>query len=346
VVDRLGDRLRAKVEEGGRLPDHSGVSFPETRLRVPAVTAKDQADLEFGRLLDVDYVAASFVRSAADVEAVAALTAAGTPIIAKIELASAYENLGDILSASQGAMVARGDLGVELPLERIPLVQKEVLERTNAAGLMSITATEMLESMVKSSRPTRAEVTDVANAVLAGTDAVMLSAETAVGEFPEQAVRYMARICREVEAHMERPATGHVHFLASHPTFPSAVANAAVEAADNLGLQAIVVFTESGGTALLLSKYRPHADIVAFTPDERTLRRMALYWGVTPRPFVRLTHTDDMISAAERYLAESGVCQPGEGVVMVAGVPPNERATTNLMKLHTIGDVADPAPPG
>ncbi|HEY5649909.1 MAG TPA: pyruvate kinase, partial [Acidimicrobiia bacterium] len=196
IVDEvMGDRLRVTVEQCGELKDGKGVAFPETNLRVPAITEKDRRDLEFGRELEVDYVAASFVRTGADIREIREL-AGGAPVIAKIELAAAYDNLDDILSESAGAMVARGDLGVQLPLERIPLVQADILERTNAAGLISITATEMLESMTHSPRPTRAEATDVANAVLTGTDAVMLSAETAAGEFPFESVRTMGRICQ------------------------------------------------------------------------------------------------------------------------------------------------------
>ncbi len=290
----------------------------------------------------MDYIAASFVRSAEDVQAVAALAEPGTPIIGKIELAVAYENLDDILRAAQGAMVARGDLGVELPLERIPLVQEHILRCTNEAGLLSITATEMLESMTSSPRPTRAEVTDVAHAVKSGTDAVMLSGETAVGAYPVRAVQMMDRICREVEAEIEEHGYPKVDLLATHRTFASATAKAAVEAAINLDLHTIVAFTETGSTARLLSKYRPAATIVAFTPEPATYRRMALFWGVVPSEFQRRDSTDLMIAAAEKHLEKQGVCQRGEGVVMVAGIPPNERASTNLMKLHVVGERSRP----
>ncbi len=257
VAERLHDRLRCVVVAGGELADHKGVAFPGSELRVPSLTEKDMADIAFGRELGVDYVAMSFVRSADDIRQVAALVEPGTPIIAKVELAAAYENLDDILSAADGVMVARGDLGVELPLEKIPLVQADILERTNATGLLTITATEMLQSMVEAPRPTRAEVTDVATAVTEGTDAVMLSGETAVGKYPVEAVRMMDTICREVETGL-RPQRRTVHpKLSSVPTFASAIANAAVEAAVDLDLSTIVAFTETGSTARLLSKYRP-----------------------------------------------------------------------------------------
>ncbi len=339
ITARAPDHLTGVVTQGGELHDQKGAAFPDSQLRVPAVTDKDRVDLEFGKGLDVDYVAASFVRSAADVKQVAELSA-GPPVIAKVELAAAYENLDDILAAADGVMVARGDLGVELPLERIPFVQQDMLARTNAAGRISITATEMLESMTSSPRPTRAEVTDVANAVANGTDAVMLSAETAVGEHPVRAVEAMASICTEVERQAVRSMSAHqsVDFLTSHRTFASATAKAAVEASWNLGFSTIVGFTESGRTALLLSKYRPAARIVAFSYNTRTLRQMALYWGVTPIEFERRDSTDRMLAAAEKYLEKNNMCERGDGVVMVAGIPPNQQASTNLMKLHVIGE--------
>ncbi|HEY5685308.1 MAG TPA: pyruvate kinase [Acidimicrobiia bacterium] len=337
ITDRREDRLIAKVIQGGVLGDGKGVAFPETDLRVPPITDKDRMDLEFGREIAVDYVAASFVRTASDMRQIREL-AGGVPVIAKIELVAAYDNLDDILSESAGVMVARGDLGVQMPLERIPMVQADILRRTNTAGLISITATEMLESMTKSPRPTRAEVTDVANAVLAGTDAVMLSAETAVGEFAEETVRTMGNICVEAEKWIRVEERHDVAFIGTTESFASAVANAAVEAASNLGIETIVAFTESGNTAKLLSKYRPNGRIIAFTPIEETLARMALYRGVQPMPFGRRDHTDVMIAAAEEILENQHICARGEPVVMVAGIPPNLQASTNLLKVHVIGE--------
>ncbi len=337
ITDRREDRLIAKVIQGGVLGDGKGVAFPETDLRVPPITDKDRMDLEFGREIAVDYVAASFVRTASDMRQIREL-AGGVPVIAKIELVAAYDNLDDILSESAGVMVARGDLGVQMPLERIPMVQADILRRTNTAGLISITATEMLESMTKSPRPTRAEVTDVANAVLAGTDAVMLSAETAVGEFAEETVRTMGNICVEAEKWIRVEQRHDVAFIGTTESFASAVANAAVEAASNLGIETIVAFTESGNTAKLLSKYRPNGRIIAFTPIEETLARMALYRGVQPMPFGRRDHTDVMIAAAEEILENQHICARGEPVVMVAGIPPNLQASTNLLKVHVIGE--------
>jgi pyruvate kinase len=335
VSGRAASHLDAEVVTGGTLSNGKGVAFPNTKLRLPSITDKDRLDLAFGRQLEVDWVAASFVRSGEDVRQVRDLTG-GAPIIAKVELAVAYENLNDILVDAAGVMVARGDLGVQLPLERIPLVQSDILRRTNAAGVISITATEMLDSMTHSPRPTRAEVTDVANAVLSGTDAVMLSAETATGQYPVEAVATMARICETVES--EGADIGSIGFLGGRQSISSAVAQAAVDAAANLEVDTVVAFTESGSTARLLSKYRPHARIIAFTAVEKTRRRMALYRGVRAFPFERRDYTDHMIAAAEKFLEKESICRRGETVVMVAGIPPNQQASTNLFKVHIIGE--------
>ncbi len=333
-----GDALTARVVDPGTVKDRQGAAFPGAPLRVATVTDKDRSDLAFGRELGVDYVAASFVRTADDITEVAAIAAPGTPIIAKIELAAAYQRLKSILDVAHGAMVARGDLGVEMELEQLPRVQQDILYQTNRAGDVSITATEMLESMTRSWRPTRAEVTDVASAVLAGTDAVMLSGETAVGRHPARVVKMMDRICREVEGGPRHLDTPSIDFLQEEAPVPSATTRAAVEAAADLELDAIIAFTESGSTARLLSKYRPRARVIAFTPEPSTYRRMALYWGVEARLFERFDSTDEMLSFAAAKLVEESICRPGETVAMVAGIPPNQRASTNFMKLHQIAD--------
>ncbi|HLE95214.1 MAG TPA: pyruvate kinase [Acidimicrobiia bacterium] len=338
VIGLSDDGLVAEVQVGGDLSDHKGVAFPDSLLSTKSVTPKDEIDIAFGRELGVDYVAASFVRTGDDVRRVGELSG-DVPVIAKIELAQAYENLDDILEPSFGVMVARGDLGVQLPLERIPLIQADILRRTNAAGRISITATEMLESMTKNPRPTRAEVTDVATAVIAGTDAVMLSGETAVGDYPAQTVAAMAEICRVVEEDTLSNRGEHpVPFVGDGNTVASAVAQAATGVAVNLGATAIVAFTESGNTARLISKYRPEGRIVAFSPNEGTLRRMALFWGVSPHEFERRDHSDDEMAAGSAILVQEGLANVGDTVVMVAGVPPNIQASTNLLKVQVIGD--------
>ena len=328
--------VRCRVSEGGVLRDHKGVAFPGVHVDVPVVTEKDKEDLELGRELGVDFVAASFVNSAASVRQVKRLSA-GVPVISKIESIVGYGNLGEIVEESAGVMVARGDLGVELSFESVPRAQKQIIAHANSKARLSITATEMLESMTASPRPTRAEVTDVSSAVLDGADAVMLSAETAVGKYPVRAVVAMARICTEAEASPTYTRGEEIHFLESAARFASATAQACVDAADNLDLSAIVAFTESGSTARLISKYRPHADIFAYTPIEATYRQMSLYSGVNPLRFTRVGSTDEMIAYAEQSLIELGIVKPGDSVVMAAGIPPNRAAATNLMKLHLIG---------
>lgn len=338
VVERYPDRLVAEVRWGGELTSGKGVAFPETLLQLPPVTEKDRADLELGRELEVDYVAASFVRTGGDVRAIKQL-AGLAPVIAKVELAAAYQNLDEILAEAEGVMVARGDLGVQLPLARLPIVQADILRRTNRAGLISITATEMLESMTRSPRPTRAEVTDVATAVAAGSDAVMLSAETAVGDYPIRTTEVMAEICVEMERELLK-AQGDpaVPYITAGGGTASAVARSAVDAAHNLGVDTLVAFTESGSTARILSKYRPRARIIAFTPVVRALRQAALYRGVTPLEFGRRDHTDLMFATAEKILEKEGICERDDLVVMVAGTPPNLEASTNLFKVQSIGE--------
>lgn len=329
------DGATARVVTGGLLRDRKGAAFPGAELDLPAITDKDVADLEFGREQKVDVVAASFVTSGADIGKVRSIVG-DVPIIAKIERVAAYEHLDDILAVADGAMVARGDLGVELGIAPLPRAQKEIIRRANAASTISITATEMLESMTTSLRPTRAEVTDVANAVLDGTDAVMLSAETAAGHYPVEAIRTMAEVCVEAEASPGYPEQTVV-FADLERSFAAAIASAAVDAATNLGLHTIVAFTESGSTARLVAKYRPAARIVAFTPRPETYQRLAMVWGVTPMRFPTLESTDEMIEGAGTRLLDRGVVEKGEWVVMAAGIPPNQQASTNLLKLHVIG---------
>ncbi len=337
VTDRS---LRARVVEGGEVADNKGVAFPDSALSVENITRKDEEDLALGKELGVDFVAASFVRTGKDVENVRSL-AGDVPVIAKIELPQALDNLDSIMASSFGVMVARGDLGVQLPLERIPLIQADILERANTAGVISVTATEMLESMTHNPRPTRAEVTDVATAVMAGTDAVMLSGETAVGDYPIETVRAMGRICLEVEGGTLGARGAHpVAFLGDENKVASAVAQGATEIAANIGARTIVAFTETGNTARLISKYRPAQRIVAFTPNPVTRRRMAMMWGVHPHSFRRRDFTDEEIASAAEILAAEGIADRGEAVVMVAGVPPNIRASTNMVKVHRVGEVS------
>jgi pyruvate kinase len=335
VTRRIAGGVSATIYQGGLLGDRKGAAFPGAHLGLGVVTDKDRSDLAFGKEIGVDLVAASFVVSPDDIAAVRSVAGA-TPVIAKIERAAALDNLAAILAAADGAMVARGDLGVEIGYEPLPRIQKEIIAATNACGGISITATEMLESMTASPRPTRAEVTDVANAVMDGSDAVMLSAETAVGKYPIRAVEAMAAICLEAE---KGPTLAlPPPFVGTPGSFASAIARATAEAADGLGLATVVAFTETGTTARLVSKYRPAAAIFGFTPRPETLRRMAVLWGVTPVPLPRRPSTDEMIGAAEQILLERGLAARGDRVAMAAGVPPNQDAATNLLKLHVVGE--------
>lgn len=336
VVETTGDGAVAEVVTGGMLADHKGVALPGVAIGLPAVTPKDEIDLAFGREMGVDLVATSFVTRGEDIRTVRSL-AGDVPVIAKIERAEAFANLDEILGEADGAMVARGDLGVELGFEPLPRVQKQIIARTHDLGGVSITATEMLESMTTSSRPTRAEVTDVANAVLDGSDAVMLSAETAIGKYPVRTIEVMAAICREAEQTPGYPARVTSGFLADDVPFPTAIAQAAADTANALGLETVVAFTESGNSARLVSRFRPNSRIVAVTPIEETYRQLAVVWGVTPVLAPRYASTDEMIAAAEIVLLDRGLARPGEWVAMVAGIPPNQRASTNLLKLHVVG---------
>jgi pyruvate kinase len=271
--------------------------------------------------------------------------AGDAPVIAKIERAAAYTNLDDILRTADGAMVARGDLGVEIGFEPLPRIQKEIIARTNAVGGVSITATEMLESMTSSPRPTRAEVTDVANAVLDGTDAVMLSAETAIGKYPVRTIEVMSAICREAEASPGYPAAPPFELVGANPV-PAAIAGAVADTAASLHLETVVAFTESGDTARLVARYRPNARIVAFTSIPKVCNRLAIVWGVTPLLFGRFDTTDEMIAEAERILLAKGLAAQGERIAMAAGIPPNQQASTNLLKLHVLGSESSGVPSG
>lgn len=337
VVEVSGGQIRTVVVKGGSLREHSGINLPGVAVRAPFLTEKDLADLEFGITNGVDYIALSFVRSAEDLQRareVLKVQGVSIPLVAKLERPEAIDDLEAILTVSDGVMVARGDLGVELGPEKVPMLQKAILRRANEKGVVAITATQMLESMIGSPRPTRAEASDVANAILDGTDALMLSGETAVGAYPVEAVAMMDRIAREVEAASpqrtiwgEREAISEAH----------AISHAARTLAEDLSVQAIVAFTRTGRTARLLSKDRPRVPILAFTPDEKVARALALWWGVTPLLIAVEEHTDALIARMEQILLERGLAAPGERVIVVGTMPLQAGTHTNFVKLHHIG---------
>ena len=330
------DEVKCRVEVGGELLDQKGINLPESDVSTSALTEKDIEDCLFGKEIGVDYMALSFVRSADDVHALRkVLGSPQIPLIAKIEKPQAVDRISEIAAAADGVMVARGDLGVELPLERVPMVQKAVIERTTNEGKIVIVATEMLESMVESLRPTRAEVSDVANAILDGAGAVMLSEETATGKHPVEAVQTMAAIISEAEHSARFRARPPPPALDRNDNFATAVARACVAAAEQLGISTIVSCTETGRTARLISEHRPAARVIAFTPLQETYRRMALYWGVTPFVIPSYNSADEMLSAVSRVLIGRRLCRKGDAVVISSGVP-NQPASTNLMSVQRL----------
>jgi pyruvate kinase len=332
-----GGRGECTVVRGGLLGERKGVSVPGRALPLPALTDKDVEDLKFAVGLGVDYIALSFVRRPEDLDLCRQRLVelgCGTPIIAKLEKLEAIHNLGGILEVADAVMVARGDLGVELKLGELPAVQKEIIARANRAGVPVITATEMLESMVTSNRPTRAETSDVANAIWDGTDAVMLSQETSVGAHPVEALRAMARICLTTQQH---PSFGRERQIWKEPgQTGSAIAHAAAASAEELGARAIIAFTESGTTALRCSKARPSVPVIAASPHPEVLRKTALYSGVIPLLVSPGRDTDQMISNATEAARESGLVRSGDLVVVVAGVPVGRAGQTNLLKVEVV----------
>jgi pyruvate kinase len=336
VLDRAKNALRAKVLEGGILRDRKGVNLPGLKLSVTSFTEKDKKDLLFGIGMNVDYIAISFVRDAGDIKKIKEWLINKKhqiPLIAKIEKPEALSNIAGILSESDGIMVARGDLGVEIPSEEVPLIQKGLIDKANKRGKIVITATQMLESMTEHLRPTRAETTDVANAVLDGTDALMLSAETAIGNYPVDAVKMMDRIIRYTES-IKIAESSYVRGTTS----ADAVADAACRAADDINTKVLVAFTQSGFTARLLSKFRPKVPIIAFTPDEKVKNRVCLYWGVTPKIMKLPKTTDEMIANVEKSLLNERIVKKGDRIVITSSSPLSTKGKTNFMKLHRIGE--------
>lgn len=332
VMSAQGTEVKALVETGGLLKDKKGLNLPGAMVSVPTLTPKDRADLKFGQAMGVDFVALSFVRKASDIKLARSLMRRPTPIIAKIEKPQAVEALAEISAVSQGVMVARGDLGVEVPLERVPVIQKAAVKLVNQAGGLVIVATEMLESMLTNTRPTRAEVSDVANAILDGADAVMLSGETANGDHPVEAVKTMARIVAEIEKTYVPHPTAFEHT----DDVATGVAAAAVEAADRLNAALIVAYTESGYTARLISALRPRCRLLALTPNDAVVRSMALHWGTMARQVSRQHSTDAMVRQVKKLCHAHHLAPKGSTIVIVAGAPLNVRGNTNLMTIRRL----------
>jgi pyruvate kinase len=338
VTDVVDREVRTIVVAGGVLKNNKGINLPGVEVSAPALSDKDRADIGWGLRHGVDYVALSFVRKPDDVLEAKRLCTAGDvriPVIAKIEKPQAIDRLDEIIAASDGVMVARGDLGVEMGPEKVPLIQKRMIERTNAHGKIVITATQMLESMMVQTRPTRAEASDVANAVLDGTDALMLSGETASGKHPVEAVKTMARIIREIESSAYYRQWIEPPQLEMAVT-SNAIAHAAVIAARAMKAKVIACVTESGGVARLISEYRPEASIAALTTSDVTFRQLALVWGVTPVHVQHAASTDELIDRVEAALSAHQLARSGEHVVITMSVPIGSGQSTNLLKIHAM----------
>ncbi|PRX98552.1 pyruvate kinase [Allonocardiopsis opalescens] len=337
-------RVHTRTLVGGKVSNHKGLNLPGVAVSVPALPEKDLIDLRWALELGADMIALSFVRSptdADDARAVMDEVGVHVPLIAKIEKPQAVERLNEIIDAFEGIMVARGDLGVELPLERVPMVQKRAIERCREKARPVIVATQMLESMISAPRPTRAETSDVANAVLDGADAVMLSGETSVGEYPIEVVQTMARIVMAAEQE-----TLHAEPVLSRvpETTGGAIARAAAEVGAIVGAKALVAFTMTGETARRLARYRSPIPLLAFTSRPLTRSQLSLTWGVETFTVPHVNHTDEMVRQVESALLEIGRCQKGDKVVIVAGSPPGTAGSTNALRVHRIGDAVAHGP--
>ena len=345
VTEVKGNDVVTKVIEPGAVSNNKGINLPGVAVSVPALSEKDKEDLRWGLNAGADFIALSFVRSAEDIVDVHKImdeVGIRVPVIAKIEKPQAVANLQEIVNAFDGIMVARGDLGVELPIEEVPLVQKHCIELAREAAKPVIVATQMLDSMITNSRPTRAEATDCANAVLDGADALMLSGETSVGEFAIEAVQTMARII----SHTEEGGMDMIRPMKSAPkTKGGAITKAATEVGAIVGAKYLVTFTQSGDSARRTARLRSPIPILAFTPEVGTYNRMALDWGVEPELTPMVKHTDEMVMQADTLLIKSKRCVVGELVVIVAGSPPGIPGSTNAMRVHRVGDAVSGAAP-
>ena len=332
--------ITCEVVHGGTLSDNKGVNVPGVQLSMPYLSERDMNDLEFGAKHGFDFIAASFVRSAADVNYLRKFTRSlgwtDVRIISKIENADGVENIDEIIDVSDGIMVARGDMGVEIPFERIPAIQKRIIRKGYLAGKQVITATQMLESMITNPLPTRAEITDVANAIYDGTSAIMLSGETAAGSFPVEAVRTMARIAETTEENIDYKHDLSVPQAARQDGVADAIAHATVTTAHDLNARAILTVSLRGQTARLISKYRPACPIICCTLSERVCRQMNLSWGVTPLIIDKQEHTDALFAAAVEAAKNAGLVTTDDVVVITAGIPLGVSGTTNLMKVEKI----------
>lgn len=343
VEDIRDGEVVTRILNNGKLKDGKGVNVPNVSLDLPGITEKDAEDIKFGIRHGVDFIAASFIRRPSDVldirELLEQYETEDVHIIPKIENREGVENIDGILNVSDGLMVARGDLGVEIPAEEVPLVQKQLIQKCNMHGKPVITATQMLDSMQRNPRPTRAEASDVANAIFDGSDAVMLSGETAAGAYPVDAVETMHKIASKAETALAYDDLLENRSRNSDTTITDAISQSVTHTALKLGVAAIITATESGNTARMVAKYRPKAPIIAVTSTEKVCRKLTLVWGVAPQRGKRASSTDEMLDMAVEKGLHSGIIHHGDLVVISAGVPVGEIGTTNLMKVHVVGDI-------
>ena len=341
VISTTGIEAKCKVAVGGLLTMNRGINVPGVKLSIPSITSKDLVDLAFGLEQSVDFVAISFVRESSDVLRVKQFLqekGADVPLIAKVEKHEAVDDIDNIIAEADGIMVARGDLGVEMPLKQVPTVQKEIIRKCNQVGKPVIVATQMLESMINSIRPTRAEVSDVANAIFDGADAVMLSGETAIGRYPVETVTMMAHIATEVEKTLPYKRILLEKGERVIPQTDDAISYAACHMSQQLGAACIVAYTSSGSTALRVSKYRPEAPILAITPNTNVARRLILSWGVNPHSAPELVSVDDIFHEAAQLSLKTGMARSGELVVITAGIPMGVPGSTNLIKVQRVSE--------
>lgn len=345
VIEMVAEKITAtdvvcKVLYGGVLSNNKGINIPGAKLSMPYISDADMTDLEFASKIGFDFIAASFVRSAADINYLRKFTKslgwANARIIAKIENSEGVENIDEILEAADGIMVARGDMGVEIPFEKIPAIQKELIKKGYRAGKQVITATQMLESMIKNSKPTRAEITDVANAIYDGTSAIMLSGETAAGDFPVEAVKTMALIASTTEKDINYISRFEKSSDISSPSITDAISHATVTTAHDLDAAAIITVTKTGKTARMISKYRPNCPIVGFSTDDTACRQLNMSWGVLPGIVEEQINTDDLTDHAIQKALEYGYIKHGDLVVLTAGVPLGVPGATNLLKVQVV----------
>lgn len=329
------------VRNAGVIKDYKGINIPGVKLHLPPITEKDREDIRFGVKNEIDYIAASFIRKASDVESIRDIllenNAEDIKVIAKIENKEGVDNIHEIIVGADGIMVARGDLGVEIPAEQVPIIQKKIIRQCNFEGCIVVTATQMLDSMVRNPRPTRAEVTDVANAILDGTDAIMLSAETASGKYSVESVETMVRIAEETEKTLDYEEILHERRLMRDYSMTNAIGHATCTSAHGLGATAILTPTTSGHTAFVVAKFRPEAPILAFAGNEKIARRLALCWGAEPLILAPVESETMMFRLAIEIAKEKGLVKDGDTVIFTAGIPMLQAGNTNMMRIHVVG---------